>query len=263
MQVWPGSAYPFGATFDGNGTNFALFSEVAEKVELCLFDDDRVESRIELTEIDGYVWHVYLPDVQPGQRYGYRVHGPWDPDEGLRFNPNKLLLDPYAKATCDDIRWGQAMFSYQFGDPDERNDDDSAASMLHGVVVNPFFDWSGDRAQDPVRGERHLRGARQGPHRAAPRHPGEAARHLRSGLAHPAVIDHLQRIGVTAIELMPVHQFVHDSTCWRRRGCATTGATTRSGSSPRTPATLERPARRTGAGVQEDGACPPCRRASR
>ena len=126
MQVWPGNAYPLGATFDGTGTNFALFSEVAEKVELCLFDDDRVESRIELTEVDGYVWHVYLPEVQPGQRYGYRVHGPWDPDDGLRCNPNKLLLDPYAKATCDDIRWGQPMFSYQFDDPDERNDDDSA-----------------------------------------------------------------------------------------------------------------------------------------
>ena len=126
MQVWPGSAYPLGATFDGTGTNFALFSEVAEKVELCLFDDDRVETRIELTEVDGYVWHVYLPEVQPGQRYGYRVHGPWDPDDGLRCNPNKLLLDPYAKATCDDIRWGQPMFSYQFDDPDERNDDDSA-----------------------------------------------------------------------------------------------------------------------------------------
>ncbi len=135
-----------GATFDGTGTNFALFSEVAEKVELCLFDDDRIETRIELTEVDGYVWHVYLPEVRPGQRYGYRVHGPWDPQTGLRCNPNKLLLDPYAKATCDDIRWGQPMFSYDFDDPDERNDDDSAASMMLGVVVNPFFDWTGDRA---------------------------------------------------------------------------------------------------------------------
>src|SRR5690348_11844827 len=141
MQLWPGNAYPLGATFDGNGTNFALFSEVAERVELCLFTEDRTETRIELTEVDGYVWHGYLPEVQPGQRYGYRVHGPWDPEKGLRCNPAKLLLDPYAKATCGDIDWGQPMFSYQFDKPDKRNDEDSAPNMMLGVVVNPFFDW--------------------------------------------------------------------------------------------------------------------------
>ncbi|HEV7741153.1 MAG TPA: glycogen debranching protein GlgX [Pseudolysinimonas sp.] len=212
MQLWPGSAYPLGATFDGNGTNFALFSEVAERVELCLFDEARTETRIELTEVDGYVWHGYLPEVQPGQRYGYRVYGPWDPEKGLRCNPNKLLLDPYAKATCDDIRWGQAMFSYQFDKPAKRNDEDSAASMLLGVVVNPFFDWTGDRAPkipyaETVIYEAHVKGLTQ-------LHPGipESMRGTYAAIAHPAILEHLKHIGVTAIELMPVHQFVHDST---------------------------------------------------
>ena len=211
MQVWPGSAYPLGATFDGTGTNFALFSEIAEQVELCLFDEQRDETRIELTEVDGYVWHAYLPEVQPGQRYGYRVHGPWDPATGLRCNPAKLLLDPYAKATCDDIRWGQSMFSYEFGDPEQRNDDDSAADMMLGVVVNPFFDWSGDRApripySRTVIYEAHVRGLTR-------RHPGlpEELRGTYAGVAHPAIIEHLTRLGVTAIELMPVHQFLNDS----------------------------------------------------
>jgi glycogen operon protein len=211
MQVWPGSAYPLGATYDGSGTNFALFSEVAEKVELCLFDEDRVETRIELTEVDGYVWHVYLPEVEPGQRYGFRVHGPWDPDAGQRCNPNKLLLDPYAKATCDDIRWGQAMFSYEFDDPDTRNDDDSASSMLLGVVVNPFFDWTGDHIPkipyaESVIYEAHVKGLTE-------LHPDipEELRGTYAAIAHPAIIEHLKRIGVTAIELMPVHQFLHDS----------------------------------------------------
>jgi isoamylase len=211
MQVWPGSAYPLGATFDGTGTNFALFSEVAEKLELCLFDDERVETRIELTEVDGYVWHVYLPEVQPGQRYGYRVHGPWDPENGLRCNPNKLLLDPYAKATCDDIVWGQPMFSYEFDEPETRNDDDSASSMLLGVVVNPFFDWTGDRAPkvpyaESVIYEAHVKGLTE-------LHPDipKKMRGTYAAIAHPAVIEHLKRIGITAIELMPVHQFLHDS----------------------------------------------------
>ena len=208
---WPGSAYPLGATFDGNGTNFALFSEGAERVELCLFDEAGVETRVEFTEVDAYVWHAYLPGIQPGQRYGYRVHGPWDPTKGLRFNPNKLLLDPYAKATAGDIRWGQSLFSYPFGDEDGRNDDDSAADMMHGVVVNPFFDWTGDVAprtpyKDSVVYEAHVRGLTM-------RHPEVPAglRGTYGGIAHPAVIAHLQKLGVTAIELMPVHQFVNDS----------------------------------------------------
>ena len=138
MQLWPGSAYPLGATFDGNGTNFALFSEVAEGVELCLFDEELNETKIPLTEVDGYVWHGYLPGVQPGQRYGYRVSGPWDPAKGLRCNPAKLLLDPYAKATCDDIQWGQSLFSYDFGNPDEINTDDSAGSGTYSWKGIPF-----------------------------------------------------------------------------------------------------------------------------
>src|SRR5689334_22731956 len=135
MQIWPGNAYPLGATFDGSGTNFALFSEVAERVELCLFDEDGTETCVDLTEVDAFVWHGYLPTVQPGQRYGYRVHGPWDPARGLRCNPAKLLLDPYAKATVGEIDWDQALFGYDFDDPDSRNDHDSAAHMVLGVVI--------------------------------------------------------------------------------------------------------------------------------
>ena len=145
MEIWPGTAYPLGATYDGSGTNFALFSEAAEAVELCLFDADGGEERLRLPEVDGFVWHGFLPGVEPGQRYGYRVHGPYDPAQGQRCNPNKLLLDPYAKATAGEIDWDQSLFSYNFGDEDSRNDEDSAAHMTHGVVINPFFDWEGDR----------------------------------------------------------------------------------------------------------------------
>ena len=212
VQSWPGSPYPLGATFDGSGTNFALFSEVAERVELCLLDGRGGETRVELTEVDAFVWHAYLPGIQPGQRYGYRVHGPWDPDSGLRCNPSKLLLDPYAKATTGEIRWGQSLFAYPLGDPDGRNDDDSAADTIHGVVVNPFFDWTGDHPpaipyKDTVIYEAHVKGLSM-------RHPEvpEPLRGTYSGLAHPAVIAHLQHLGVTAVELMPVHQFVHDAT---------------------------------------------------
>jgi glycogen operon protein len=217
-EIWPGRPYPLGATFDGSGTNFALFSEVAEKVELCLFDDAAdpadglVETRIELTEVDAYVWHAYLPLVQPGQRYGYRVHGPWDPAAGLRCNPNKLLLDPYAKATSGEIDWDESLFGYHFGDEDSRNDDDSAAHMTLGVVINPFFDWEGDRRldlpySDSIIYEAHVKGLTM-------LHPDvpQELRGTYAGLAHPAVTDHLTRLGVTAIELMPVHQFIQDST---------------------------------------------------
>ncbi|WP_209723531.1 glycogen debranching protein GlgX [Marmoricola sp. OAE513] len=214
MTTWPGAAYPLGATFDGSGTNFALFSEVAEKVELCLFDVDadgrRSETRVPLTEVDGFVWHAYLPQVQPGQLYGYRVHGPWDPAQGLRCNPSKLLLDPYAKATAGDIAWDPSLFSYRFDAPEERNDDDSADQMVLGVVVNPYFDWEGDRRPrvpyaETVIYEAHVKGLTQ-LHPAVP----EDLRGTYAGLAHQAVTDHLNRLGVTAIELMPVHQFVHD-----------------------------------------------------
>src|ERR1700754_2099237 len=145
MPQWPGAAYPLGATYDGSGTNFALFSEVAEQVELCLFEPDGTETRLPVTEVDGFVWHTFLPGIQPGQRYGFRVHGPNDPKLGHRANPSKLLLDPYAKAIDGAFEWHQALFGYDFGDPDSRNDDDSAPHMLHGVVINPYFDWEGDR----------------------------------------------------------------------------------------------------------------------
>jgi glycogen operon protein len=212
MDSWPGSAYPLGATYDGSGTNFAIFSEAADRVELCLFDGDRVETRIEVTEVDAFTWHCYLPQVQPGQRYGYRMHGAWDPAQGLRFNPNKLLLDPYTKATSGDIEWGQALFSYNFGDPDSRNDEDSASRTMLSVVTNPYFDWAGDRQpktpySETVIYEAHVKGLT----RLHPDVP-EELRGTYSAVAHPAVIEHLQKLGVTAIELMPVHQFINDST---------------------------------------------------
>ncbi|WP_028653186.1 glycogen debranching protein GlgX [Nocardioides halotolerans] len=212
MEIWPGRAYPLGATFDGSGTNFALFSEVAERVELCLFDADGEETRVELTEVDAYVWHGYLPQVQPGQRYGYRVHGPWEPERGLRCNPAKLLLDPYAKATAGDIEWNQSLFGYDFGDEGSRNDEDSGPHMTKGVVINPFFDWEGDRRLDvpyneSVIYEAHVKGMTQ-LHEGVP----EELRGTYAGLAHPATTAHLKRLGVTAIELMPVHQFIQDSS---------------------------------------------------
>jgi glycogen operon protein len=211
IENWPGNAYPLGATWDGEGTNFALFSEAAEKVELCLFDEDRNETRVPVQEVDAYIWHVYLPGVGPGQRYGYRVTGPYEPSEGKRANPNKLLLDPYAKATAGDIDWDQALFSYDFGDPESRNDDDSAPHMMLGVVVDESFDWTGDvRPRIPyarsVIYEAHVKGLTQ-LHPDIPEHE----RGTYSGLAHRSVIEHLQRIGATAIELMPVQQFVNDS----------------------------------------------------
>lgn len=211
MQTWPGSAYPLGATFDGSGTNFALFSEGAERVELCLFDEQGGETRIDVVEVDAFVWHAYVPNIQPGQRYGYRVHGPFDPANGLRFNSAKLLLDPYAKAVEGRIAWGQPVYGYTFGEPDSRNDEDSAADMMKGVVVNPYFDWAGDRRPDTPYSETliyeaHVRGLTQ-------RHPAipDEMRGTYSALAHPAIIDHLLTVGVTAIELLPVHQFVDDA----------------------------------------------------
>ncbi|HXA90093.1 MAG TPA: glycogen debranching protein GlgX, partial [Mycobacterium sp.] len=211
-EVWPGRAYPLGATFDGVGTNFAVFSEVAERVELCLFDDDDTESRITLPEVDSFVWHGFVPAIEPGQRYGYRVYGPYQPQDGLRCNPNKLLLDPYSKAIDGTFEWNQSLFSYTFGDPDSRNDDDSAASMPKSVVISPFFDWANDRPPsheyaDTVIYEAHVKGLTE-------THPDipEQIRGTYAAVAHPVIIEHLTSIGVTAIELMPVHHFANDST---------------------------------------------------
>ncbi|SOD73274.1 isoamylase [Jatrophihabitans sp. GAS493] len=212
VQVWPGKAFPLGATYDGSGTNFALFSEVAERVQLCLFDADGNETCVDLPEIDGFVWHGFLPAIEPGQRYGYRVHGPYEPANGHRCNPAKLLLDPYAKAIDGSFEWDQSLFSYNFGDPQSRNDDDSAAHMPKSVVINPYFDWGTDRPPkhgyaDSVIYEAHVKGLTQ-------LHPDipEEIRGTYAAIAHPAIIDHLTRLGVTAIELMPVHHFANDST---------------------------------------------------
>src|ERR1700678_3553962 len=161
--LWPGDSYPLGATYDGAGTNFALFSEVAEQVELCLIDDEGGESRVALHEVDGFVWHGYLPGIQPGQLYGYRVHGAYDPAEGVRCNPAKLLLDPYAKAIEGRVDWDPAVFSYPFGHPDQCETSDSARHVPLSVVVNPYFDWNLDRPprtpyHQTVIYEAHVRG---------------------------------------------------------------------------------------------------------
>jgi glycogen operon protein len=210
MRVWPGEHAPLGATYDGVGTNFSLFSEVAEKVELCLFDDGGQEVRLELPEVTAFNWHGYVPGVGPGQRYGYRVHGPWAPSEGQRCNPNKLLLDPYAKAVEGLPRWNEAVYGYHFTHPDGGpNEHDSGPFMPRSIVVNPYFDWRDDhRPRTPwhetVLYEMHVKGFTM-------RNPG-VPRELRgtyAGLAAPAVIDYLVDLGVTAVELLPVHQFVH------------------------------------------------------
>ncbi|HTP14643.1 MAG TPA: glycogen debranching enzyme, partial [Streptosporangiaceae bacterium] len=163
MRVWPGTAYPLGATWDGSGTNFALFSEVAHRVELCLFDSGGCETRVEVTEVDGFVWHCYLPGVGPGQQYGYRVHGPYAPGRGHRCNAAKLLLDPYGKAVEGQVSWNEALFSYRFGAPDAINTRDSAPFMPRNVVTNPYFGWGDDRPprtpyHETVIYEAHVRG---------------------------------------------------------------------------------------------------------
>src|SRR5579859_7106379 len=211
QSVWPGSGYPLGATYDGVGTNFGLFSSVAERVDLCLFDADGTEERITLREMDGFVWHGYLLGIGPGQRYGYRVHGPYEPAAGQRCNPAKLLLDPYAKAIEGRVDWNPAVFSYEFGSPGKRNDEDSAPYVPRAVVINPYFDWGADRApgtpyDESVIYEAHVRGLTK-THPAVP----EAERGTYLGMSHPAVIEHLKGLGVTAVELMPVHQFVTDA----------------------------------------------------
>ncbi|MFE9118746.1 glycogen debranching protein GlgX [Streptomyces sp. NPDC007172] len=210
METWPGRPYPLGAVHDGAGTNFALFSEVAERVELCLFDEAGEERRVTLTDVDGAVWHAYLPGVGPGQRYGYRVHGPFRPDEGQRCDPAKLLLDPYATAVDGQLDGDPSLLSTDPEKPGTLNTLDSAGHGMFGVVTDRDFDWEGDRRPDhpyhqSVIYEAHVRGLTM-------RHPGvpEKLRGTYAGLAHPEVIDHLKELGVTAVELMPVHQFTQD-----------------------------------------------------
>ncbi|MBT2444293.1 glycogen debranching protein GlgX [Streptomyces sp. ISL-36] len=210
MQVWPGQAYPLGATYDGAGTNFAVFSETADRIELCLLHDDGSETAVELRESDAFVRHAYLPGVMPGQRYGFRVHGPYAPERGQRCNSAKLLLDPYARAVSGKVDWGEAVYGYHFGRPDSRNDLDSAPHTMSSVVVNPYFDWGDDRRprtdyHRTVIYEAHVKGLTM----LHPELP-EELRGTYAGLAHPSVIGHLKELGVTALELMPVHQFVND-----------------------------------------------------
>ena len=216
MRVWPGRSHPLGATWDGEGVNFAIFSEHATAVELCLFehpDDEKPSAEIQMPVATDRVWHAYLPDVRPGALYGYRVSGPYEPEQGHRFNPSKLLIDPYAKAVSGGIRWSDELFGYTIGDPAEDlsyDNRDSASGMPKCLVVDSAFTWGDDRRpltplNRSVIYECHVRGMTM-------LHPG-VPEHLRGtylGLASDAIIDHLLGLGVTAVELMPVHQFVAD-----------------------------------------------------
>jgi isoamylase len=213
VNVWPGQPYPLGATYDGSGTNFSVYSFVAEAVELCLFDEDGAETRVELPEQTAHCFHGHVPNIGPGQRYGFRVQGPWAPEEGHRCNARKLLLDPYAKAIDGEVTWSPAVYPYKVGDPDDdlaRSDEDSAPFVPRSVVTNPYFDWSDDRPprvswHDTVIYEAHVKGL-------TARHPDVPAeqRGTYAALWSPPVVEHLKSLGVTAVEVMPVHQFVHD-----------------------------------------------------
>ncbi len=211
MKIWPGQPYPLGATYDGSGTNFSLFTEVATKVELCLFDSENKEIRVVLPEVTGHCWHGYIPTIEPGQKYGYRVYGPWDPNKGHRCNPNKLLIDPYAKAIYGQIDWNESIFPYQFkGDTNAPSTTDSASFMPKSVVHQPHFDWSGDRKlqypwHETVIYETHVKGL-------TAKHPSIPAelRGTYSGLAQPEMIGYLKNLKITAVELMPIHYFIHD-----------------------------------------------------
>jgi glycogen operon protein len=211
LAVSPGDPYPLGATFDGLGTNFSLFSNVAEAVELCLFDEDGTETRYLLPEVDAYCWHGHFEEVEPGQRYGFRVHGPYKPEAGLRSNPAKLLLDPYAKAVDGEVKWGQSVYAYDRKADDLQVDTtDSAAAMPKAIVVDPAFDWGADRPPrtlwaDTIIYETHVKGLTW-QHPAIPEHQ----RGTYAAVAHPAVLEHFAGLGITAVELMPVHHFVHD-----------------------------------------------------
>ena len=210
MTIWPGSMYPLGATADGDGVNFAVFSEVADRIELCLFDDAGGETRHTLPEVTSFVHHGYVPGLRPGQRYGFRVHGPWSPADGLWCNPAKLLVDPYAKAVTGTLDHGPSICPFDPADPDLADSTDSAPAMPTAVVVDPTFDWGDDRRPDiplheTVIYEAHVRGLTMTHPDVAPELRGTYA-----GLASPPIIEHLQAVGVTAIELLPVHHFVSE-----------------------------------------------------
>ncbi|MGE5443727.1 MAG: glycogen debranching protein GlgX [Ignavibacteriales bacterium] len=216
LKVWTGNPYPLGATWDGAGVNFTLFSENATGVELCLFnrpDGNQQVARIPMTEQTDQVWHIYLPEIRPGELYGYRVHGPYEPAEGHRFNPAKLLLDPYAKAIAGTVQWSDALFGYTIGHPDadlSRDDRDSARGLPKCVVIDPAFSWGDDTLprtpwHKTLIYEMHVKGF-------TARHPDvpKEMQGTYAGLSCPAVIDYLLSLGITAVELMPVHQFVRD-----------------------------------------------------
>ncbi|MDR3553592.1 MAG: glycogen debranching protein GlgX [Syntrophobacteraceae bacterium] len=214
MKFWPGKPYPLGATWDGSGVNFALFSENATAVELCLFDaEGGSETRIPVVNQTDQVWHIYLPEARPGQLYGYRAHGPYEPGDGHRFNPAKLLRDPYAKAISDIMDWNDAHFGYIIGHPEAdltKDDRDSAPFCPKCIVIDEAFTWGDDvRPNIPwdktIIYEAHVNGLT----RLAPFVP-EEIRGTYAGLRSPAVVEYLLSLGITAIELMPVHQFIHD-----------------------------------------------------
>jgi len=215
-MVYPGSPYPLGATWDGEGVNFALYAENATAIELCLFEGrnaTREAERIKLTERSHHIWHCYLPEIKPGQLYGYRVHGPFEPRQGHRFNPNKLLIDPYAKAISGIIRWHDSLFGYTLGHPEgdlSFNETDSAPYIPKSVVVDSNFDWEGDVPlktpyHKTIIYETHVKGFTY----LHPEIP-EEIRGTYAAIAHPVTIGYLKKLGITAIELMPVHQFVND-----------------------------------------------------
>jgi glycogen operon protein len=209
-SIWPGQPYPLGAIYDGYGTNFTLFSSVAERVGLCLFDASDREHRVDLVCGTGQVWHAYLPGIKPGTRYGYRVHGPWQPRQGLRCNPCKLLLDPYARAVTGRVRWTPAVLGYRDDPLGKMSTEDSARSTLRSVVADPHFDWGNDRRLDipwseTIIYECHVKGLTV----RCPAVPA-ALRGTYAGLAHPATVEHLCRLGITAVELLPIHAFVSD-----------------------------------------------------
>jgi glycogen debranching enzyme GlgX len=214
--VYPGGPFPLGATWDGKGVNFALYSENATDVDLCLFNsaDDKTESeRIRIVEVSHHVWHIYLPDIKPGQLYGYRVYGPYEPENGHRFNPNKLLIDPYAKSIAGNIQWHDALFGYEVGNPEEDlsfSDVDSAPYIPKSVVIDHNFNWEGDTPlkfpyHKTIIYETHVKGFTQ----TASQIP-ENLRGTYAGLAHPNSINYLKELGVTTVELMPVHHFLDD-----------------------------------------------------
>ena len=240
MEIWPGEPFPLGATYNGSGTNFSLFSEAATGVTLCLFDAAGVETHVNLPEVTALCWHGYLPGIKPGQRYGYRVHGPWNPDEGHWCNPKSCSWIRTPRRSTAAGTWHEAMFPYHFADPDSsRNDPDSAPYMPKSVVVDSAFDWEGDAPprtpwHETIVYETHVKGFTM-------RHPNlpEHVRGTYGGLANPPSVEYLKKLGVTAVELLPVHQFVQDSLLLEH-GLTTTGATTRSATSRRTTSTRRR-----------------------